>query len=106
MATINRQSVREEIARIQDEFDKLAADKKINSESRILFKSMLMLNNLLVAIFLQKSAKKNNKNSNKRSSQTEKDNSSTMKAGSKSKRKPESDDTAPNTRTVKSITPN
>ena len=94
------------MTRIQDEFDKLTAENKINSESTILFKSMLMLIHLLAAIFLEKLTKKNNKNSSKPSSQTEKDDSSTLKAGSKGKGKLESDDTAHNTRTVQSVTLN
>lgn len=104
MAMINHQSVREEIQRVNAEFDKLTADKKINNESRILFKSMLMLINLLIAIFLEKKTKKNNKNSSKPSSQTEKDESSNIEKGSKGKGKLESDATANNTRTVETIT--
>ena len=103
MATINHESVREEVKRVNAEFDKLAADKKINSESRMLFKSMLMLLNLLIAIFLEKKTKKNNKNSSKPSSQTEKDESSTIDKGSKGKGKLESDATANNTRTMEII---
>jgi transposase len=103
MATINHQSVREEAERIQAEFDKLATDKKINNESRMLFKSMLMLLNLLIAIFLEKKTKKDNKNSSKPSSQTEKDESSSVDKGSKGKGKLESDATANNTRTVETI---
>ena len=103
MAMINHQSVREEVKRVNDEFDKLSADKKINNESRMLFKSMLMLVNLLIAIFLEKKTKKNNKNSSKPSSQTEKDESSTVDKGSKGKGKLESDATANNTRTVETI---
>jgi hypothetical protein len=52
MGSVNRQSVREEAERIKVEFDRLAVNKKIDSESKILFQSMLMLINLLIAIFL------------------------------------------------------
>jgi transposase len=104
MATINHQSVREEAERIKAEFDNLVTDKKINSESKMLFKSMLMLINLLIAIFLEKTTKKNNKNSSKPSSHTEKDESSTTDKGSKGKGKLESDTTANNTRTVETVT--
>lgn len=72
MASVNGQSVREEVERIKAEFDRIAANKKSDSESKILFQSMLMLINLLIAIFLEKTTKKNNKNSSKPSSQTEK----------------------------------
>jgi len=102
MATINQQSLREEAERIRTEFDKLAANKKINSESKILFQSMLMLLNLLVAIFLERTTKKNNKNSSKPSSQTTKDESFTK--GSKGKGKLEDNATADNTRTTHKTT--
>jgi transposase len=104
MGTINQQSVREEAERIKTEFDRLSVDKKINSETKMLIRSMFMLINLLIAIFLEKTTKKNNKNSSKPSSQTEKDKSSLTNHGTNSKGKPESNTTADNTRTVESIT--
>ena len=63
MASINRESVREEAERIKAEFDRIAINKKIDTESKMLFQSMLMLINLLIAIFLEKTTKKDNKNS-------------------------------------------
>ena len=104
MGNINQQSVREEIERIKSEFDRLATDKKINSESKMLFQSMLMLMNLLISIFLEKTTKKNSKNSSKPSSQTNKDESSLTNIGTNAKGKPESNATANNTRTVESVT--
>ena len=104
MATINQQSVREEAERIKAEFDNLVADKKINSECSALFNGMLMLINLLIAIFLEKTTKKNSKNSSKPPSQTEKDESSTTQNGSNGKGKSENNATADNTRTVERVT--
>lgn len=103
MSSVNRQSVREEAERIKTEFDRLAADKKINSECNVLIQSMLMLINLLIAIFLERTTPKNSKNSSKPSSQTEKDESATT-TGTNGKGKPESNTTAHNTRTVENIT--
>jgi hypothetical protein len=77
MASVNGQSVREEAERIKSEFDRITKNKKMDDDSRMLFKSMLMLINLLIAIFLEKSTKKNSKNSSKPPSQTDKDESST-----------------------------
>jgi len=104
MGTVNGLSVREEAERIEAEFDHLIADKKINSESKILFQSMLMLIKLLVAIFLEKTTKKNNRNSSKPSSQTEKDESALTNKGANGKGKIESNAVANNTRTVEKIT--
>lgn len=103
MATVNQQSVREEAERIKTEFDKLASGKKLNSETKMLFQSMFMLINLLIAIFLEKTTKKNNKNSSKPSSQTDKDESSIIK-GSNGKGKAETNTSADNTRTVQHVT--
>lgn len=104
MGSVNSQSVREEAERIKAEFDRLAADKKINPETNMLIQSMLMLINLLIAIFLEKTTKKDNKNSSKPSSQTEKDESSLTKEGTNGKGKKEYDAVASNTRTVETIT--
>lgn len=104
MATVNTHSVREEAERIKAEFDRLAVGKKVDGESKMLFQSMLMLINLLIAIFLEKSTKKNNKNSSKPSSQTEKDESSVSNVGINGKGKSESNMNASNTRTVETTT--
>lgn len=102
MASINKQSVREEIDRIQKEFDQLSSTNKISKESKMLFQSMLMLINLLVAIFLEKITKKDNRNSSKPSSQTEKDESATGQSTTNGKGKKESTSLAYNTRTIES----
>ncbi len=104
MSNVNGQSVREEAERIKAEFDRIAANKKIDSESKILFQSMLMLINLLIAIFLEKTTKKNNKNSSKPSSQTEKDESAIVNTGTNGNGKQEHNATANNTRTIETIT--
>jgi transposase len=104
MGSVNGQSVREEAERIKAEFDRIAANKKIDIESKMLFQSMLMLINLLIAIFLEKTTKKNNKNSSKPSSQTEKDESAITHTGTNGKGKQENNTTANNTRTVETIT--
>lgn len=103
MATVNTQSVREEAERIKSAFDQLAADKKIPKETAMLFNSMLMLINLLISIFLEKTTKKDSKNSSKSSSQTEKDESALSQTGTNGKGKEESKEVANNTRTVETI---
>jgi transposase len=103
MSTVNKLSLREEVERIKNEFDQLAREKKINPETRMLCQSMLMLINLLVSIFLEKTTKKTSKNSSIPPSQTEKDESSTQ-PGTNGKGKHESDSTIDNTRTVETVT--
>lgn len=104
VASINKQSVREEVERIKKEFDQLSANKKISDESKVLFHSMLMLLNLLISIFLERMTKKGNKNSSKPSSQTEIDESSITHQGTNGKGKLESIATAYNTRTIEGTT--
>ncbi len=100
MGSVNRQSLREEADRINSEVNRLIANKQINSECSILMQSMLMLINLLIAIFLEKTTNKNNKNSSKPSSQTEKDESSLASTGTNGKGKLESNEKVSNTRTI------
>ncbi len=102
MAAVDKQSVRDEVDRIKAEFERLFANKKINPETTMLIQSMFMIINLILAIFLEKTTKKNNKNSSKPSSQTEKDESAT-KPGTNGKGKLESSTVANNTRTVETI---
>lgn len=103
MGSVNKQSLREEAERIQSEFQRISVNKKIDSDVGVLFQSMLMLINLLIAIFLEKTTKKNSKNSGMPPSQTEKDESFVGKQGSKGKGKLEDGATAKNTRTVESV---
>lgn len=104
MSSMNKQSLREEAERIKAQFDGLVSSKKMDSEVKVLFHSMFILINLLIAIFLEKNTAKNNKNSSKPSSQTEKDESSTTKPGTHGKGKLEKTATANNTRTVETTT--
>lgn len=104
MGTLNRESVREEAERIKLEFNRLSSSKKMDAEIKMLFQSMLMLVNLLIAIFLEKTTKKTSKNSSKPPSQTEKDESSLTHNGANGKGKTESDTVANNTRTIEIVT--
>jgi len=103
MSSVNGQSVREEAERIKAEFSRIAANKKIDAEINMLIQSMLMLINLLIAIFLERTTKKHNKNSSKPSSQTEKDESAITNTGANGKGKKENNATADNTRTIETI---
>lgn len=104
MASIDKQSLREEADRIKAEFGRLASNKTIDAEIKVLFQSMLMLINLLIAIFLEKKTKKTTKSSSKPSSQTEKDETALTSKGSKGKGKNENNSIAANTRTIETTT--
>jgi transposase len=104
MGSVNTQSVCEESERIKAEFQRITSNKKIDAEISMLFQSMLMLISLLIAIFLEKATRKNNKNSSKPSSQTEKDESFMTTTVTDSKGQQELEDIANNTRILETVT--
>ncbi len=73
MASINKQSLREEFGALKAKFEKLSSEGKMSSESQALFQAMLMLFEVVVAVFMEKTTRKDNKNSSKPSSQTQTD---------------------------------
>ncbi|NOR70564.1 MAG: hypothetical protein GQ532_12865, partial [Methylomarinum sp.] len=104
MASLDKTTVRNEVSRLKYDFEQLCADGKITSESKVLMSSMFMIIELILSIFLERSTKKDNKNSSKPSSQTEKDESALGHQGSKGKGKNENSGVANNTRTQETIT--
>ena len=103
MSQVDRKSVREELELCKTEFQDLRSQRKILPESEALFKSLLMLIELLVSIFLERTTKKTAKNSSKPSSQTEKDESSLGEAGSHKKGREENDEPFSNARAKESV---
>ena len=73
MATLNKTSVRDEVDRLKQEFDRLCSDGKVSPEIRAVMSSLLVVVDLILAIFLEKTTRKHNKNSSLPSSQTDKD---------------------------------
>lgn len=104
MASIDKTSVRTEVGRLKTDFEKLCSEGKITAESKALMLGMFMIVELILSIFLERTTKKNNKNSSIPSSQTNKDDSSLDQRGSKAKGKHENDDLAKNTRVKESVT--
>jgi transposase len=103
MASLDKTSVRAEVGQLKTDFERLCAEGKISSESKTLFMSMFMIIELILAIFLERTTKKDNKNSSKPSSQTEKDESSLGHQGSNGKGKNENDGLAKNTRVHENV---
>ena len=77
MASVNKQSLRQEFEQLKVKFDGLSNDGKISPEASALFQAMIMLFELLIAVFMEKTTRKNNRNSSIPSSQTGKDTTST-----------------------------
>lgn len=101
MATVNTTSIREEVARVKEEFSHLSDQGQLSPESRALFRSLLMIVNLLVTIFMEKNTRKNRRNSSLPPSQTSAD-SSSRKPGSQGKGIEQNDEPFANSRTVES----
>jgi transposase len=103
VSSINKKSLREEFDGLKQEFKQLLSEGKISKESRVLFGSMLMLFELMLVVFMEKTTKKNNANSSIPSSQTQKDESSILPKdpkGSNGKGNKENKKLSKNTRTV------
>ena len=71
MATVSRQSLREEFERLKAQFEHLSAtDNKMSAETRTLINALLMLLKVLMAIFMEKTTRKGSRNSSIPPSQT------------------------------------
>lgn len=99
MPRVNKQSLRAQFDQIKDNVQRLNDEGKLSSEVLTLVQSMILLFDIMVTAFLEKSVKKNSKNSSLSSSQVEKDNSAT-KPGTNGKGRSENDRLASNHREV------
>jgi len=102
--TVNKQSLREEFDALKGQFAELSADGKISGESRALVDALLILFELLMAVFMEKSTRKNSTNSSQPPSQTPKDETARPRAGAKGKGKTLGQERSANTRTVETVT--
>jgi transposase len=73
MAFIDKNSVRQQVDSIQQEFQKLCESGKVAPETKAVMQSLLMIVQLFMAIFMEKNTKKTSRNSNIPTSQTSKD---------------------------------
>ena len=104
MASLDKTSVKDEVNRLKADFDRLGSEGKVSSEIQVIMNSLFMIIELILAIFLERSTKKNGKNSSIPSSQTEKDESALSHSGSNGKGKSENKDQAKNTRVKETVT--
>jgi transposase len=103
VASVNKQSLREEFETLKSRFDALCRDGKISAESHALFQGMLALFQVLMTVFMEKHTSKDSTNSSKPSSQTAKDETASAGPGSHGKGKASNDAPCANTRTVESV---
>ena len=103
MASVNKQSLREEFDTLKARFERLSADGTMAAESRALFQAMLMLVEVLMAVFMEKRTVKDNKNSSLPSSQTAPGDDTATRPGSNTKGKAQNNACAGNTRTLETV---
>jgi len=75
----------------------------VNGEVGALLKTMILLFEVLIAVFMEKKTKKNSKNSSIPPSQTHKDETTPSQTGSNGKGNKQNDNLFRNTRTVESV---
>jgi hypothetical protein len=103
MASLNKASLREEFETLKGQFERLCTEGKMAEESRTLFQAMLMLFEVLMAVFMEKNTRKNNRNSSLPSSQTGKDDDTAPQSGTNAKGKRDNHTRSGNTRTVQTV---
>lgn len=102
MASLNQQSVRAQLDALKAQCQQLIARGKMSRESQVLFAALLALVDIVVAVFMEKTTKKDARNSSKPSSQTDKDDSATH-VGAKSHGTLQTKTRSSNTRTVETL---
>ncbi|MGA7979184.1 MAG: transposase, partial [Chromatiaceae bacterium] len=102
MASLNTTSLREELDTLKGQFERLCADGKMGQEGRALFQALLMLFELLMAVFMERRTPKNSRNCGLPSSQTDKDDTAPQ-PGTRSKGKAHDHTRSRHTRTVETV---
>ena len=104
MPSVNKTSLRAEFDGLKGQFERLCADGKMTPESQTLFQALLMLFEVLMAVFMEKHTPKHHHNSSLPSSQTTKDDQSASHPGTKPKGQDSANGRASHTRTVETVT--
>ncbi len=100
MPRVHKKSLREEFDTLKGEFKRLSSDGEMTKEVRALFNAMLMLFEVVLAVFMEKSTRKDSTNSSIPPSQTQKDETTPPHSGSHGKGKAQNDAHCGNTRTL------
>jgi transposase-like protein len=103
VASVNKESLREEFGALKERFGRLCTDGKVTAESRALFEALLMLLQVLMAVFMEKNTPKNSTNSSKPASRSPKDDTALTQPGTHGKGKELTESRSANTRTVENF---
>ena len=100
MATVNKSSLRAEFDALKARFESLCAEGKMSADSRALFDALLMLFEVLMAVFMEKHTPKSSANSSLPASQSPNDETARIRPGTKGKGPSHNDAQCANTRTA------
>ena len=103
MATVNKASLRTEFDALKARFESLCAAGKMSAESRALFDALLMLFELLMAVFMEKHTPKSPANSGLPPSQSPNDATARTRPGAKGKGPSYNAERCANTRTCEHV---
>jgi transposase len=84
MASLDKTSVRSQVDKLKNDFEQLRGNGKVTAEVQAIMSSLLMIVELILVIFLERTTRKNSSNSSIPPSQTDKDNSSLTNPGNNS----------------------
>ncbi|WPL11532.1 IS66 family transposase [Thiorhodovibrio litoralis] len=106
MPSVNKASLREEFASLKTQFEQVCAAGQVSAEVRTLFEALLVLFELLMAVFMEKTTTKTSRNSGVPPSQTDQDADppNGSRSGSRAKGHDPSHNRSPNTRTIETVT--
>jgi hypothetical protein len=104
MASVNQSSLREDFATLKERFERLCAEGQVTAEIHALVQALLMLLELLMAVFMEKHTPKSSSNSSLPPSQTSKDEHSTSQPATRAKGRGQTHSRARNTRTIETVT--
>ena len=99
MATVNKSSLRAEFDALKARFESLCAAGKMSADSRALFDALLMLFEVLMAVFMEKHTPKSSANSSLPASQSPNDETARTHPGAKGKGPSYNGERCANTRT-------
>ena len=103
MATVNQSSLRAEFDALKARFESLCAEGKMSADSRAMVDALLMLFEVLMAVFMEKHTPKSSANSSLPASQSPNDNTARTRPGAKGKGPSYNDARCANTRTRESV---
>ncbi len=104
MAQLEKASLRAEFATLKGRFERLCAEGQLGGEGRALVEALLLLFELVLAVFMEKCTPKTSQNSSRPSSQTDKEDDTDAQAGAKAKGRSARHTRSDHTRTVETVT--